>query len=82
MNLQPNLVPNHPHRNGFDPAEHIRFHPVELRSEFFSFFARVEHERVINLPRSKLFTFPKCLSHHKYSSLHFYKHEGRANVSF
>lgn len=76
------LIPNHPDRNRLDPAEHIRLHPVQLRPEFFSFFARIEHKRVVNLSGSQLFAFPKSVSHfRKYSSLHFYKHKGRANVS-
>jgi len=76
------LIPNHPHWNRLDPAKHIRLHPVQLRPEFLSFFARIEHKRVVNLSGSQLFAFPKSVSHHKYSSLHFYKHKGRANVSF
>ena len=82
MQIQFTLIPDHPHRNRLDPAEHIRLHPVQLRPEFLSLFARAEHERVVHLSRSQLLAFPKGVGHfRKYSNLYFYKHKGRANVS-
>lgn len=75
-------IPNQLYWNRFDPAKHIRFHPVHLSLEFFSLFARAEHQGVVHLPGSQLFAFPKGIGHIcKYSSLHFYKHKGHANVS-
>lgn len=70
MTQQPQLIPNHIYRDGFDPAESIRLHPVQLRFEFFRFFARVEHKGVVHQPSPQLFAFPEGISHfHKYSNL-------------